>query len=72
MACYGGYMMNKSCVSADHTKQFWRCKNRMCHGTAESPYGNDVDLIERKPHDKCVESPMAVQVNFCKFVWYLV
>ena len=69
MASYGGYVMNKSKVSVDRTKQFWRCKGRQCHGTAESQFGNTVDLTERKAHDRYVESPMAYNFYGNGILW---
>uniref|UniRef100_A0A915CN31 OTU domain-containing protein n=1 Tax=Ditylenchus dipsaci TaxID=166011 RepID=A0A915CN31_9BILA len=63
MASYNGYLMQQTAKSANGTKQFWRCATRRCHGTAESIFGKMTGLIERKSHDGCIQSPMAVTIK---------
>uniref|UniRef100_A0A915D2V6 Uncharacterized protein n=1 Tax=Ditylenchus dipsaci TaxID=166011 RepID=A0A915D2V6_9BILA len=63
MASYNGYLMQQTTKSANGTKQFWRCATRLCHGTAESIFGKTNGLVERKAHDRCTQSPMAVVVK---------
>uniref|UniRef100_A0A915EJT9 FLYWCH-type domain-containing protein n=1 Tax=Ditylenchus dipsaci TaxID=166011 RepID=A0A915EJT9_9BILA len=63
MASYNGYLMQQTAKSANGTKQFWRCAIRLCHGTAESIFGKTNGLVERKAHDRCTQSPMAVVIK---------
>uniref|UniRef100_A0A915E3R2 ubiquitinyl hydrolase 1 n=1 Tax=Ditylenchus dipsaci TaxID=166011 RepID=A0A915E3R2_9BILA len=52
MGSYNGYLMQQTVKSANGTKQLWRCATRVCHGTAESVFGNRNGLVERKAHDR--------------------
>uniref|UniRef100_A0A915CNY8 FLYWCH-type domain-containing protein n=1 Tax=Ditylenchus dipsaci TaxID=166011 RepID=A0A915CNY8_9BILA len=63
IASYNGYLMHQTVKSANGTKQFWRCATRACNGTAESIFGELNGLVERKSHDRCTQSPMAVVIK---------
>uniref|UniRef100_A0A915CMJ8 Uncharacterized protein n=1 Tax=Ditylenchus dipsaci TaxID=166011 RepID=A0A915CMJ8_9BILA len=58
-----GYLMHQQSKAPMVLKHLWICATRACHGTAESIFGESNGLVERKSHDRCTQSPMAVVIK---------